>query len=67
MNLKTLRKELPKGAVARRDGKEVIVVMREGNRPVEFRVSRDAGWEEKDLAQYLASKIPMVGVMLPGE
>ena len=53
-----LRKELPSGFDCRGDGKRIIVTAMDGQRPVEFRVDKNAGWEEKELAAYLGSKMP---------
>jgi hypothetical protein len=56
MNTRTLKKHLPINWRAARRGKDVQVHAHDGTA---FLVDRAAGWEEKDLAQYLASKMPV--------
>jgi hypothetical protein len=61
MNLRKLKRALPKGAHARRDGNEAVIEM--GGET--FRVDRKAGWSEDNLAQYLQSKLPVATLKGP--
>jgi hypothetical protein len=62
IRLKKLRKHLPPGMEASRDGKRILVTGTDNGRPIQFRVDRSAGWEEQELAQYLASKVPVTTI-----
>jgi len=63
MNLRKLKRALPKGAEAQRQGDQVEVHLRGAT----FRVEAGLGWEERQLADYLGSKIPVAVALPPRE